>query len=124
MHCKTLIYHPDYDPEADGFANDSGSDASDDEDQRAGTEHYESVGKSKLRQKDSISLGPQYRGSKVSRAALEEESEGEEDDEDEDDAAQDDDETREHSGDETQDALEGRIGADEHDEALDGDESD
>lgn len=88
LHCKALIHHPDYDPEADGLANDSDSDASDDEDQRAGTEHYESVGKSKLRQKDSVSLGPQYRGSKVSRAALEEESEAEEDDEDEDDASE------------------------------------
>lgn len=73
----------DYDPEADGrdIESDSGSEAS--SVQNAGTEHYESVGKSKLRQKESATLGPQYRGSKVSRAALEQGSEdGEEEDED------------------------------------------
>jgi protein AATF/BFR2 len=40
--------------------------------------------KSKLRQKDEVALGPEYRGARVSRAALEE-SEEDEDDEEEDD---------------------------------------
>merc|ERR1712000_254115 len=72
----------DYDPEADvDVDSNSGSEAS--EDANAGTEHYETVGKSKLRQKENVSLGPAYRGSKVSRAALDQESD--EDDEDEDD---------------------------------------
>ncbi|CAG9943672.1 unnamed protein product [Clonostachys rosea f. rosea IK726] len=75
----------DYDPEADGRdVEESGSDASGDE--RTGTEHYEAVGKSKLRQKDSVFLGSEYRGSKVSRAALEDDEEDEdEDEEDEED---------------------------------------
>lgn len=75
----------DYDPEADGPASedDSGSDVS--EDENAGTEHYESVGKSKLRKKEELSLGPQYRGSKVSRAALDQDSDEEEDDEEDED---------------------------------------
>ncbi|KAL6875237.1 apoptosis-antagonizing transcription factor [Trichoderma novae-zelandiae] len=73
----------DYDPEANGHSdNDSGSGAS--EDERAGTEHYVTVGRSKLRGKEGISLGRQYRGSRVSRQALEEE-EDNEIDEDEDD---------------------------------------
>lgn len=38
-----------------------------------------------MRQKESVSLGPQYRGSKVSRAALEEESDEDEEEEDGDD---------------------------------------
>ncbi|KAL6865702.1 rRNA-processing protein bfr2 [Amphichorda felina] len=77
----------DYDPEAEGrdVESDSGSEAG--ETQNAGTEHYEAVGKSKLREKDAASLGPQYRGSKVSRAALEQESDEEEEDENEDDGA-------------------------------------
>jgi protein AATF/BFR2 len=55
------------------------------EDERAGTEHYVTVGHSKLREKEGISLGRQYQGSRVSRQALEEGSEDEEDeDEDED----------------------------------------
>ena len=75
-------FGPDYDPEADGrdVESDNESDAS--EDKNAGTEHYETVGKSKLRQKDGVSLGPQYRGSKVSRAALEQESDEEDGDDD------------------------------------------
>ncbi|KAK3181974.1 rRNA-processing protein bfr2 [Lecanicillium sp. MT-2017a] len=70
----------DYDPEAQNAGAGSGSDESDD---NAGTEHYVSVGKSKLRQKGDNALGPQYRGSKVSRQALEDDDE-DEDDEDED----------------------------------------
>ncbi|KAI6780977.1 uncharacterized protein J7T54_003119 [Emericellopsis cladophorae] len=71
----------DYDPEADLDAGSiSGSDAS--EDANAGTEHYETVGKSKLRQKENVSLGPAYRGSKVSRAALDQESDENEDEDD------------------------------------------
>ncbi|VUC34295.1 unnamed protein product [Clonostachys rosea] len=77
----------DYDPEADGRdVEDSGSDASGDE--RTGTEHYETVGKSKLRQKDSVFLGSEYRGSKVSRAALEDDDEEDEDEDEEDEDEQ------------------------------------
>ncbi|TFB07284.1 Protein BFR2 [Trichoderma ghanense] len=82
----------DYDPEANGHSdNDNGSGAS--EDERAGTEHYVTVGRSKLREKEGLSLGRQYRGSRVSRKALEEEEEEEEEDDDESD--EDDDEENE-----------------------------
>ncbi|KAL6696450.1 apoptosis-antagonizing transcription factor, partial [Trichoderma pleuroticola] len=74
----------DYDPEANGNSdNDNGSGLS--EDERAGTEHYVTVGRSKLREKEGISLGRQYRGSRVSRQALEEEDDDEEEEEDDDD---------------------------------------
>ncbi|KAK7424764.1 rRNA-processing protein bfr2 [Neonectria punicea] len=72
----------DYDPEANLEASDpeSGSESSDNE--NAGTEHYVSVGKSKLREKEGVSLGPQYRGARVSRKALDQESDDDEGDED------------------------------------------
>ncbi|CRK23933.1 hypothetical protein BN1723_003073 [Verticillium longisporum] len=76
----------DYDPEADSAGeNDqsgSGSGSEDEGADLAGTEHYLNVGKSKLRQKENVSLGPQYRGSRVSRQALEDSDEGSEDFED------------------------------------------
>lgn len=74
----------DYDPEADGAAaSGSGSDESADE--GAGTEHYATVGKSKLREKEGLSFGPEYRGSKVSRSALDQDSEHDLDEDDESD---------------------------------------
>ncbi|KAL2019878.1 hypothetical protein VTK56DRAFT_9053 [Thermocarpiscus australiensis] len=71
----------DFDPENEVPPDDgeSGSEVSGDD--LAGTEHYVAVGKSKLRQKEEVSLGPEYRGTRVSRAALEETSEDDEDDE-------------------------------------------
>ncbi|KAG9241161.1 apoptosis-antagonizing transcription factor [Calycina marina] len=62
----------DFDPEADDHAqvSDEESGSSDSEDDLAGTEHYEEVGKSRLRKKDEVSLGPQYAGSRISREAL------------------------------------------------------
>ncbi|PNP37404.1 hypothetical protein TGAMA5MH_10703 [Trichoderma gamsii] len=85
----------DYDPEANGKNdNDNGSGS---EDEHAGTEHYVTVGHSKLREKEGLSLGKQYRGSRVSRHALEqssdEEDEEEEEEEEDDDAEYDDPET-------------------------------
>ncbi|KAF9767513.1 rRNA-processing protein bfr2 [Fusarium sp. DS 682] len=77
----------DYDPEANVEVSEHGSgseDSEDSEDENAGTEHYVSVGKSKLRKQEGLSLGPQYRGSRVSRDALEQESDSEDEDEDED----------------------------------------
>ncbi|KAI1025917.1 hypothetical protein LB503_006749 [Fusarium chuoi] len=73
----------DYDPEANVEASEDGSGSEESEDENAGTEHYVSVGKSKLRKQEGLSLGPQYRGSRVSRDALEEESESENENEDE-----------------------------------------
>ncbi|KAF5130219.1 Protein BFR2 [Metarhizium anisopliae] len=63
----------DHDPEANGSSSE------DSEDENLGTEHYVHVGKSKLRQKESVALGPEYRGSRVSRSALDNETEDDED---------------------------------------------
>ncbi|KAF5985680.1 Che-1-like protein [Fusarium bulbicola] len=73
----------DYDPEANVEVSEDGSGSEESEDENVGTEHYVSVGKSKLRKQEGLSLGPQYRGSRVSRDALEEESESEDENEDE-----------------------------------------
>ncbi|EHK23650.1 uncharacterized protein TRIVIDRAFT_179067 [Trichoderma virens Gv29-8] len=81
----------DYDPEANGNSdNDNGSGLS--EDERAGTEHYVTVGRSKLREKEGISLGRQYRGSRVSRQALEEDDHDDDEEEEDEDEDEDDDE--------------------------------
>ncbi|KAH8427946.1 AATF family protein [Aspergillus melleus] len=66
----------DFDPED---LERAGPDSDDDEsgrdvDENAGREHYQAVGKAKLRKQDPITLGKQYAGSKVSRDALEAES--------------------------------------------------
>ncbi|TWU75998.1 rRNA-processing protein bfr2 [Metarhizium rileyi] len=70
----------DYDPEANApdHANGSGSGSEGSEDENLGTEHYVSVGKSKLRNKANVSLGPEYRGSRVSRSTLDDLSEDDE----------------------------------------------
>lgn len=67
----------DFDPEADDVPQDSddASDLDQDENEFDGREHYESVGKSKLRKGKEVPLGPQYRGSKVGRDALEDDEE-------------------------------------------------
>ncbi|KAI0138896.1 TRAUB-domain-containing protein [Hypoxylon sp. NC0597] len=77
----------DFDPEAEVPEEHDVSDSEESADENAGTEHYVSVGKSKLRRKDPIALGPQYRGAPMSRAALEnddddDEGSGEEEQED------------------------------------------
>lgn len=62
----------EFDPEADNVPaadSDSADDLEDDAKEDEGREHYESVGKSKLRKPKDVPLGPQYRGSKVSRDA-------------------------------------------------------
>ncbi|KAK3682474.1 apoptosis antagonizing transcription factor-domain-containing protein [Podospora appendiculata] len=73
----------DFDPENETRDDDDDGSASEDsEAEAAGTEHYVAVGKSKLRQKDQISVGPEYRGTRVTREALDESS-GEDDEEEE-----------------------------------------
>ncbi|PYI27976.1 TRAUB-domain-containing protein [Aspergillus indologenus CBS 114.80] len=91
----------DFDPED----LDRGVQSSDEEggkavDADAGREHYQAVGKGKLRKQDPVALGKQYAGSKVSRQALEADSDddpfaarsSDEEDDDEDEEEQDDDE--------------------------------
>ncbi|KAJ8126469.1 hypothetical protein O1611_g7168 [Lasiodiplodia mahajangana] len=78
-----LIERParDYDPEADAVPDESDQSSDDNsENEAAGTEHYEAVGKSKLRRNEPLALGPQYRGARVSRMALEADDEDDEDD--------------------------------------------
>ncbi|KAM0351969.1 hypothetical protein ACHAPU_002487 [Fusarium lateritium] len=72
----------DYDPEANVDVSEHGSGSEDSEDENAGTEHYVSVGKGKLRKQEGLALGPEYRGSRVSRDALDEESASNNEDED------------------------------------------
>ncbi|RYP43421.1 hypothetical protein DL768_009936 [Monosporascus sp. mg162] len=74
----------DYDPEADVPSDsDSAVGSEDSADDKAATEHYVNVGKSKLRRKDPVALGSQYRGARVSRADLEAEDDDEDDEDDE-----------------------------------------
>ncbi|KAI0888300.1 TRAUB-domain-containing protein [Annulohypoxylon maeteangense] len=74
-----LVERPvnDFDPEVE-VPEDDTSNSEESADENAGTEHYVSVGKSKLRRKDLVSLGPQYKGAPVSRAALEDDDDDEE----------------------------------------------
>lgn len=60
---------PDFDPDADDDFDESASDDESDNESPGdgGREHYVDVGKGKLRKPKDIALGPQYRGSKVSR---------------------------------------------------------
>ncbi|KAM7207322.1 Apoptosis antagonizing transcription factor domain containing protein [Naviculisporaceae sp. PSN 640] len=74
----------DFDPENEVPDQSENSGSEDSADEQAGTEHYVAVGKSKLRQKESINLGPEYRGARVSRAALEQSSDEDEDVDEED----------------------------------------
>ncbi|RYP13903.1 hypothetical protein DL767_010495 [Monosporascus sp. MG133] len=72
----------DYDPEADVPSDsDSAAGSDDSADDKAATEHYVNVGKSRLRRKDPVALGSQYRGTRVSRADLEAEDNDEDDEE-------------------------------------------
>ncbi|KAG6040058.1 rRNA-processing protein bfr2 [Claviceps citrina] len=98
------IIAKDYDPESNAPESDrgSGSDASDIE--NLGTEHYVSVGKSKLRQKENVSLGPEYRGSRVSRSALDKDDEDDQDSEQHEDDEDDDDDGGESDYDDPEEA--------------------
>ncbi|KAL2800027.1 apoptosis antagonizing transcription factor-domain-containing protein [Aspergillus keveii] len=64
----------DFDPEDLERGEQSSDDEAPVKDASAGREHYQAVGKGKLRKEDPISLGKQYAGSRVSRDALEAES--------------------------------------------------
>lgn len=76
-------YLQDYDPEANVDVSEHGSGSEESEDENAGTEHYVSVGKGKLRKQEGLALGPEYRGSRVSRDALGEESASDEEEDEE-----------------------------------------
>ncbi|KAF2105755.1 apoptosis-antagonizing transcription factor [Lophiotrema nucula] len=61
------------DPAPSSSSEDENSTFSDAEDQDAGREHYSDVGKSRLRKKEVVPLGPQYTGSRIGREQLEDE---------------------------------------------------
>ncbi|ROW13424.1 hypothetical protein VPNG_04369 [Cytospora leucostoma] len=85
----------DYDPEVDASVEDGSG--SEQEEDAAATEHYVSVGKSKLRQKEAPALGPKYSGVRVSRSALDDSDDGMPDDDEEDsDDAEDSDDSQEY----------------------------
>ncbi|KAJ5780117.1 hypothetical protein N7457_005277 [Penicillium paradoxum] len=66
----------DFDPEDIDNGQQSSDEEGEDKDEvTTGREHYETVGKAKLRKDDPIPLGKQYDGARVSRAALGAESE-------------------------------------------------
>jgi protein AATF/BFR2 len=70
----------DYDPEDDAHhSEDEDSDIEEKPASVTGREHYESVGKSKLRKPDEPALGARYGGVAVSRKIFEEQDEDEED---------------------------------------------
>ncbi|KAI0395275.1 TRAUB-domain-containing protein [Xylariaceae sp. FL0594] len=99
----------DFDPEADVVPDHSDQNSSDDDsgEDVAGTEHYVSVGKSKIRRNDLESLGPKYQGVRVSRDALEADgghvaNADDDDDEDEEEDGSSDDDSSNY-----EDALEG-----------------
>ncbi|KAI9925239.1 hypothetical protein ASPWEDRAFT_121454 [Aspergillus wentii DTO 134E9] len=99
----------DFDPEDLERGQGSDDDDASEADANAGREHYQAVGKGKLRKQDPINLGKQYAGSRVSRDALEADSDDDpfkprSDDEDQDeDDSEDDEEGLELGSDEEDD---------------------
>lgn len=105
----------DFDPEEDAPPPDSDEDSDvAEEDNNAGREHYVDVGKSKLRKRDIVPLGPRYEGSRISRDAIA-------DDEDDDDpfskGFDEEDSEKEDAEDAEEDGVSG-----EEDDSEDGDE--
>ncbi|GIC88067.1 AATF family protein [Aspergillus udagawae] len=101
----------DFDPEdLDRAGPDSDDEGAEAADPNAGREHYQAVGKARLRKQDPINLGKQYAGSKISRDALEAESDDDpfksRSSDEEDGSEDDDDEDSEPGSDEVEDASE------------------
>ncbi|KAI4746323.1 TRAUB-domain-containing protein [Aureobasidium sp. EXF-12298] len=69
----------DFDPEEEPPQDDSDEELSDDDNAAAAREHYVDVGKSKLRKRDVVPLGPRYDGAQISRDAATGEDEDEDD---------------------------------------------
>lgn len=63
--------------------SDSEAGCADSADEKAATEHYVDVGKSKLRRKERVALGSRYKGARISRADLEAQDDDDDDDEEE-----------------------------------------
>ncbi|KAK3642176.1 rRNA-processing protein bfr2 [Elasticomyces elasticus] len=73
---------PDFDPEVDDIldGDSEDSDGTGEDSGVAARDHYEDVGKSKLRKPKVAPLGPQYRGSKIRREAVTDDEVEDEDD--------------------------------------------
>ncbi|KAK7534967.1 apoptosis-antagonizing transcription factor [Phyllosticta citribraziliensis] len=128
----------DFDPEEpDTFASGSDDSESGEDNTVAAREHYVEVGESKLRKKDAAPLGPKYKGSRVTRDAIEDDesddplSKGFEDgsdEEDGDDLSQDgtgtedeeNDEENSDFSDEDEEEKEDGSGSSDEDEEMDG----
>ncbi|KAI2781248.1 TRAUB-domain-containing protein [Daldinia loculata] len=102
----------DFDPEVEVPDEDDVSGSEDSVDENAGTEHYVAVSKSKLRRRDPVALGPQYRGAPVSREAL-----GDEEDDDESEEDEEGDEDDELEGFDDPDAADLEVDQDDQDDA-------
>lgn len=113
----------DHDPEAEGdVSTEDGSDSEVEQADAAATEHYVSVGKSKLRQKEAPALGPKYSGVRVSRSALDDSDDGMPDDEEDSEDAEDSEDSQEYDDPDTADLERDNIIDDEEidsDEAFD-----
>ncbi|KAF2091711.1 TRAUB-domain-containing protein [Saccharata proteae CBS 121410] len=121
----------DFDPEEpDNYNSDSDESDAEAATGNEGREHYENVGKSKLRKRNVVPLGPQYEGSRVSRDAVEDDdsddpfakgfASGSDDDEESDAEArpdgEDDDDSEEGSGfSDEQDEMDGADSEEEDD---------
>ena len=66
----------DIDPEADEQYGRDSSSATENKRELHGREHYEAVGEGRLRRKDSVALGRQYSGTKVTRRGIHQADEG------------------------------------------------
>ncbi|KAL4885292.1 apoptosis antagonizing transcription factor-domain-containing protein [Aspergillus karnatakaensis] len=106
----------DFDPEDIDRGNQSSDEEADVRDGDAGREHYQAVGKGKLRNEDPISLGKQYAGSRVSRDALEADSD------DDPFKARSDDEEGSEEAEDVSDDLEGEDLDEDEDEDISEDE--
>ncbi|KAF3061560.1 Protein BFR2 [Daldinia childiae] len=102
----------DFDPEVEVPDEDDVSGSEDSVDENAGTEHYVAVSKSKLRHRNPVALGPQYRGAPVSREAL-----GDEEDDDESEEDEEDDEEEELEGFDDPDTADLEVDQDNQDDA-------
>ncbi|KAJ5407691.1 Protein bfr2 [Penicillium cosmopolitanum] len=121
----------DFDPEdIERDGNSSDEEGGKPAESNAGREHYQAVGKGKLRKQEPVSLGKQYDGSRVSRDALDADSEDDpfaarsDDDEDSDELESDNEGAALSDEEESGSDLEGSAGSDDlSDDAEDAEDS-
>ncbi|OQE32156.1 hypothetical protein PENSTE_c001G07524 [Penicillium steckii] len=119
----------DFDPEdIDRDGNSSDEEAGKPSETNAGREHYQAVGKGKLRKQEPVSLGKQYDGSRVSRDALDAESDDDpfaaRSDDDEDSNESETDENEQLDAEESGSDLEGSLSGESDELSQDEEEAD